>query len=387
MSKEHIARRELCARVTELQEFEDLWPDSLPGGTVGILVGCNSALIEPLQVISSQDSSLHAVRYQHGWVVQGATGQCRKNIACNRMVTREVIKEVMTPVQCGKLLEADFNDQSPRHPDERGYSVDDRRILSAVKDGIKFRDGHYEVPLLIRNRASSIGDCENLMKDIVATFEAKGFRLTKFVSNKLQCCPTALSNEQTTPQHRSERPTECYTMAQLRNKTERCVLLCMVVCRIKNPWDLSIRVGGNPGPGPSVLAPVSHEWIGWSRKTPITHSLVSNNRAVLNRIEPGKRAKEVRRFNLDLDDLPITRALGVLWDTEGDNFGFHRLCSEGVGWDDSLSTEHRVAWENGFPHCMCYVATMKDLYTCSVTPAQAAMALLLICVASILKEK
>ncbi|ELU18147.1 hypothetical protein CAPTEDRAFT_229391 [Capitella teleta] len=29
----------------------------------------------------------------------------------------------------------------------------------------------------------------------------------------------------------------------------------MAVCRIKNPWDLSIRVGGNPDPEPSVLAP------------------------------------------------------------------------------------------------------------------------------------
>jgi hypothetical protein len=42
----------------------------------------------------------------------------------------------------------------------------------------------------------------------------------------------------------------------------------MVGCRIKIPWVLLIRVGGNPGPGPSLLAPVSSEWVGWSRKTP-----------------------------------------------------------------------------------------------------------------------
>jgi hypothetical protein len=32
-------------------------------------------------------------------------------------------------------------------------------------------------------------------------------------------------------------------------------------------------IGENPGPGPSVLAPVSPEWVGWSRKTlSLTHS-------------------------------------------------------------------------------------------------------------------
>jgi hypothetical protein len=61
--------------------------------------------------------------------------------------------------------------------------------------------------------------------------------------------------------------------AQLCKMAMRCVLVSMVVCRIKNPWDLSRRVGWNPDPRPSVLAPVSSDWFGWSRKTPITLTL------------------------------------------------------------------------------------------------------------------
>ncbi|KAK3726813.1 hypothetical protein QZH41_019603 [Actinostola sp. cb2023] len=47
---------------------------------------------------------------------------------------------------------------------------------------------------------------------------------------------------------------------------------------------------------------------------------MSNNRQVLAKIPSEKRAMPA--LNLDLDDLPVDRALGMRWNIEGDTFGF-----------------------------------------------------------------
>lgn len=56
----------------------------------------------------------------------------------------------------------------------------------------------------------------------------------------------------------------------------------------------------------------------------------SNNRAVLAHIPEGEMAKGVKDLNLDLDleDLPLERALGVPWSTEDDVFKFHVTLKE-----------------------------------------------------------
>ena len=42
--------------------------------------------------------------------------------------------------------------------------------------------------------------------------------------------------------------------AQMHNKAERCVLLSMVACRIKIPWDCFVKSRGQPRSRASVLA-------------------------------------------------------------------------------------------------------------------------------------
>ncbi|XP_071482161.1 uncharacterized protein [Diadema antillarum] len=114
------------------------------------------------------------------------------------------------------------------------------------------------------------------------------------------------------------------------------------------------------------------------------HKFVSNNREVLNAVPEEDRAKNVREINLQHDDLPIERALGVQWCVESDTFNFRmtlqdkpltrrgvlstvmsiydplgliaplilpgkrilqELCSLSVDWDDPLSEELRTRWE------------------------------------------
>ncbi|XP_078284303.1 uncharacterized protein LOC144609366 [Rhinoraja longicauda] len=49
---------------------------------------------------------------------------------------------------------------------------------------------------------------------------------------------------------------------------------------------------------------------------------ISNSRAVLETIPPEDRAKETRELDLDKDDLPMERALGLHWCVETDVFKF-----------------------------------------------------------------
>ena len=114
----------------------------------------------------------------------------------------------------------------------------------------------------------------------------------------------------------------------------------------------------------------------------LTKSL-SNSRAVIDSIPASERANEVKDLDLDRDELPIERALGVNWNTESDKFvlkivardkpatrrgllsivssvydplGFVRpfilraklilqdLCRRKLSWDDAVPEEYLANW-------------------------------------------
>jgi len=52
----------------------------------------------------------------------------------------------------------------------------------------------------------------------------------------------------------------------------------------------------------------------------ILEKWISNSRAVLHTIAEEQRAKELKELNLDRDNLPMERALGLLWCVESDSF-------------------------------------------------------------------
>ena len=114
------------------------------------------------------------------------------------------------------------------------------------------------------------------------------------------------------------------------------------------------------------------------------HKFVSNDRDVLNSVPEKDRAKNVREINIQSDDLPIERALGVQWCVESDTFNFRltlqdkpltrrgvlstvmsiydplgliapvvltgkrilqELCSSSMDWDDPLPDHLRERWD------------------------------------------
>ena len=52
------------------------------------------------------------------------------------------------------------------------------------------------------------------------------------------------------------------------------------------------------------------------------HKFVSNNKEVIRKIPESDRADSVKELDLDLDSLPLERALGVHWCVESDCFQF-----------------------------------------------------------------
>ena len=55
---------------------------------------------------------------------------------------------------------------------------------------------------------------------------------------------------------------------------------------------------------------------------------ISNHRSVLESIPEEERSKEVKLLDLNYDDLPIERALGVQWCVESDTFGFRIIVKD-----------------------------------------------------------
>ena len=112
---------------------------------------------------------------------------------------------------------------------------------------------------------------------------------------------------------------------------------------------------------------------------------ICNRRSVLESIPEEERSKDVKTLDLNYDDLPVERALGVQWRVESDTFKFHitvkdkpvtrrgilsvvssiydplgfaapftltakrllqDLCKEEkLGWDDELPDAYRMRWE------------------------------------------
>ena len=52
------------------------------------------------------------------------------------------------------------------------------------------------------------------------------------------------------------------------------------------------------------------------------HKFTSNSREMIEAIPINDRAEEIKNVDLDLDKLPMERALGVQWCAQSDSFGF-----------------------------------------------------------------
>ena len=186
MGKEDILRGERLQKWDYLKTILQDIPEvkDIP---FGLLIGSNCPkALEPVQVIASQQDGPYAKRTRLGWCVVGTikdvggTGKCNAIKVCRKLndVTKEnrTIKQqlvLQTKVQDNAISEAlqkmyrtDFIE---RQGEKTAMSKEDKRFVEIMKHNVKFRNGHFELPLPIKTNEIKIRcDKENCKsKDVL----------------------------------------------------------------------------------------------------------------------------------------------------------------------------------------------------------------------------
>ena len=148
---------------------------------MGYLIGSNCPnAIKLKQVIPCRSSDHYAIRTLLGWGIIGpVTGSMNKedsDFSCHRVAVKEtgseelpshgfvvetLVKEIISPEAVKRMFEQDFNEV--KYVTQQPLSMDDRRFMAKVKQGIIHRsDGHYELPLPLRNESLALPNNEKL---------------------------------------------------------------------------------------------------------------------------------------------------------------------------------------------------------------------------------
>ena len=182
--KSQIPRPESALNWPHLQKISEKIMPLNEEIEVGLLIGLNCPhAIKPLEVIPGKEDDPYAKKTALGWGIIGAVrssneedAEIKSEIARNRIVTHEVqgtpkgkichfafktqVKEMISPSDVSKMFTIDF---SERQADEKPLSVEDRRFLRTVREGIhQLADGHFEMPLPLRDENLELPNSKRL---------------------------------------------------------------------------------------------------------------------------------------------------------------------------------------------------------------------------------
>ena len=134
-------------------------PPLFPQMEIGLLIGSNCPrALEPLDVAPGRTDEPYAVRLRHGWAVHGPYTLSDGTVSAHRVSTCELSAiEKPTPHSMMHVLEREFLEEESS-PDQKGQSQDDLKFLEVVESGVQFHDGHYEIPLPLRNPNTILPD-------------------------------------------------------------------------------------------------------------------------------------------------------------------------------------------------------------------------------------
>ncbi len=163
VSHEQIPKPEAFAQWPHLKALSEKLPRHEQKVEIGLLIGnnCPQAL-QPIEVIPTTDNGPFAVRYKHGWTINGpckiATNEdCL--VSCNRILIKEVssFAKTVLPAEIPQMMEQDFSERDIGcEPGECAYSQEDETFMENAKTGLKFVNGSYELPLPYRDDQPSL---------------------------------------------------------------------------------------------------------------------------------------------------------------------------------------------------------------------------------------
>ena len=151
--------------------------------TVGLLVGANcSKALEPNKIIPSQGGGPYAFRTILGWCIVGPVDKSMtngSNVSCNlvsvyniglnetakhHFALEESLKEDDVKKMLQKIYEHEFTEPQLKEEDKdllgKGnvVSVDDRKFLKLMKENTTMIQGHYQVPLPLKDENNNLAN-------------------------------------------------------------------------------------------------------------------------------------------------------------------------------------------------------------------------------------
>ena len=178
--KDQISTPEIADRWPHLKKIKEKISPLNESLSVGVLIGSNCPkAIKPREIIAGRSEDPYAVRTLLGWCIVGPANlpgtQADEDslVTCNRIIAKEIVcdtddkgrnfvlneptKELINATAIVKMFERDFTEH--KGMPAKSLSKDDRKFLKIVKDGIhRTDDGHYELPLPLRDEAISLPD-------------------------------------------------------------------------------------------------------------------------------------------------------------------------------------------------------------------------------------
>lgn len=199
LKRNQIPTREIASKWPHLRQIKDQLLPLQEDMEVGLLIGCNCPkAIKPRDVILGEEDEPYAVRTSLGWGVLGpsnthASQEGDALTTCHRVVTYEIgskrldsrfaidarTKEVINPSDVRRMFEIDF---SEKDKEDIHLSQEDRRFLEIVRTGVRHcPDGHYEIPLPIRDKQLTLPNNRtmalNRLKPLKRRFQSsEGYR-------------------------------------------------------------------------------------------------------------------------------------------------------------------------------------------------------------------
>ncbi|XP_068206286.1 uncharacterized protein [Palaemon carinicauda] len=158
VNHDQIPRYEMLEDWPHLSSVINMIPVYQPELDIGILIGSNCpTALQPLEVVPTSGYGPFAVRYLHGWIVNGPVHVkvSSNGVSCHRLLVYDVqhVTDCITVESIRKYFELDFSERDLGSvPDERGLSFEDTGFVKRCQYDIEFRDGHFQLPMPFRDR-------------------------------------------------------------------------------------------------------------------------------------------------------------------------------------------------------------------------------------------
>lgn len=198
--KDQVPTPEIARRWPHLQRIQDKIERFDETLDIGLLIGCNCPkALKPKEVITGKSDDPYAVRTLLGWCIVGPVSvpafsdskTSMSSSSCHAIIAREVLpetgdsvsivlqtqaKEIIQPSMINQMFELDFAEH--KKTSLHNTSKEDRKFLQIAEKGIHHSDdGHYELPLPLKNKDVCLPNNRQM------AFHRLGYLKKKFARN------------------------------------------------------------------------------------------------------------------------------------------------------------------------------------------------------------